>query len=188
VVHSKDYIKYKYFSIKRNVHLGGLSIKEGFSLAYSTIHLSNRKLYSMAVRGIKDKKSLMSPEDFVMLLDRCLSEQTSILKACFATSINYRSVFEADKFAVALKRMGVVDNIELALQREGVNPNTLTRVTLYAPWYWADVVSSAISHEKKKISNIFTRLVRVFEEDVSIEDYEKALQRSLTTRAMERHQ
>jgi hypothetical protein len=184
VVHPKDYIKYKYFSLKRNIYLGKLSVNEGFAIAFTAMTASLGHLYYMVVKNV-DKSDRPIREDFIRYLNLSLIEQRGIIKAAFATSVNHKKIFEADRFAVNLKRLSVVDNIEVELGKHGdINQLVIDKIVLFAPWYWADLASKEISHVKKNITSSIEKLISIFKEEATLEDLDKVLQKSLLNEAL----
>lgn len=113
------------------------------------------------------------------VMSRILTRRRGSFYAAFVTSIDHKRVFHADRFAIALKRLGIFDDIENSLAKDG-RANFAHTVATYGPWYWSDLVTQELTNVRKEVTNPIERAVAMFTEDLEPLHVDELLESALT--------
>lgn len=162
---------------KKRVRLHPLSVGDATAVIFTVLRASPLVLLKSA-QGSKDGKGLpkqVNPRVFANAILSVIDHRKGSIYAAAVTSVDTNEVFHSDRFAISLKRLGVMDDIAVKLSADGFGAIS-SLIQNKAPYLWADLVSRELGLVQKEVSNSFTRIVSRFTEDITTEDVDVLLE------------
>lgn len=167
-------IRHKLFSSKKKVKLGHLSPADGLLVTFTAIRASSGPLKKMSSKGFKPEDLPKLPQIKKAVYDTLSSRRGSVY-AAFMTSVDHNSVFHGDQFAIAIKRLGVSEDLSDRVQALGFDSYG-EALNVYAPWFWADLVARELATVKRESKQTVLSSINVFKEDITKRDLDCLLE------------
>jgi hypothetical protein len=123
----------------------------------------------------KQGKGLSRPEVFATIIRTVLDHKRGAIYAAIVTSIDADEVFISDRFAVSMKRLGVMDDIASQLTANGYD-QVAELVKNKAPLFWAELAARELETVRKELGGTYNRIISKFIEDLSVEDLDTLLE------------
>lgn len=163
---------------KKQVRLHPLSPEEATAVVFTVLNASPAPLLR-AVRNSKAGKGLpanaATDRVFHDAIISTLNVRKGSVYAAIVTAIDQNEVFHTDRFAVSLKRLGVMDDISTKLMANGM-ASVAGLVANKAPFWWAEMSARELSTVQKELSGTFQRILKKFHEDLDREDIDMLLE------------
>jgi hypothetical protein len=162
---------------KKRVRLHPLSVGDATAVIFTVLRASPLVLLksaqdSKAGKGLPKQVNLRV---FANAINSVIDHRKGSIYAASVTSIDTNEVFHSDRFAVSLKRLGVMDDIAMKLSADGFGAIS-TLIQNKAPYLWGELVSRELGLVQKEVSNSFQRIVGRFTEEVTTEDVDALLE------------
>jgi hypothetical protein len=152
---------------KKRVRLHPLSPEEATSVVFTVLNASPAPLLR-AAKNSKAGKGLpknVQETVFANAIRNALNVRKGSVYAAIVTAIDQDDVFHTDRFAVSLKRLGVMDDIAMKLTADGFGA-IAPLVQNKAPFWWAEMSARELSTVQKEMSGSFKRILHKFTEDL----------------------
>lgn len=162
---------------KKRVRLHPLSPEEATSVVFTVLNASPAPLLR-AARNSKAGKGLpknASETIFANAIRNALNVRKGSVYAAIVTAIDQDDVFHTDRFAVSLKRLGVMDDIAMKLIADGFGA-IAPLVQNKAPFWWAEMVARELTTVQKQMSSSFSRILHRFTEDLDEEAIDQIIE------------
>ncbi len=171
----KNRAKHQLFATKRKVHLGKLSVGDGVLIALTAIKASPDDLHHRTVKTGHSQSTSPPRSDFAKLMRGVIQSRRGSIYAAFVTAVDHQETFNADHFAIAMKRLGIFDDIRARIEGTGYAAFGKT-ISTYGPWYWGDLVSRELRNVKKEVSSPVSKALGMFREELSDADVDQMLE------------
>jgi len=144
----------------RSIHLGPLSVGDVTAIVFATVETSSKAFFSAANKSTLKRELPGNPpiNGFTRMLHSVVLQRKGSLYAAIVTSIDADNLFHPKRFAVAMKRLGVVDEIEAYFNSMGMT-EVSSKLANAIPWFWADAALLQISMVKRNISSSVTEAI-----------------------------
>lgn len=162
---------------KKRVRLHPLSVGDVTAVIFTVLRASPLALLKSA-QSSKDGKNLpaqVSPRVFTSAILSVIDHRKGSIYAAAVTSVDTNDIFHTDRFAMSLKRLGIMDDIAVKLSADGFGAIS-TLIQNKAPYFWAELVSRELGLVQKEVSNSFSRIVSRFTEDIDTDDIDTLLE------------
>lgn len=168
------------YAAKKRVRLDPLSVGDATAVAFTVIRSSPHALLRAAYASKEAKTFPPNPDKrvFYNAVNSVVDHRKGSVYAAFVTSVDVRGYYHADRFASALKRLGIMDDLGQKLMADGFGA-AAPLITNKAAYFWADLTSREISTVKKEVSGVVQRVMKKFTEDVTTEDLNELIEASV---------
>jgi len=165
------------FAAKKRVRLSPLTVGDATAVAFTVIRSSPNALLraAYASKGAKNFPPNPDRRVFNNAINAVVDHRRGSIYAAFVTSVDVSGVYHADRFATSLKRLGIMDDLNVKLTADGfdaIAPLVINK----APFFWADLTSREIDAVRKEVSGVVQRVVSRFTEDVEKEDINELIE------------
>ena len=147
------------------VSLGPLSVGDATAIIFATVESSSVAFFRAAMKSSLRRKlpRKLPIKGFSVKLHKIVTERKGSLYAAIVTSIDSQSVFHPKRFAVAMKRLGLVDEISAYFDSYGMS-EVSDKLANAIPWFWADAAIIQLEMVKKEVSSTVIEAVAFLEE------------------------
>jgi hypothetical protein len=162
---------------KKRVPLHPLTPEQATEVIFTVLNASPAPLLRAAANS-KAGKALprnVNPQTFASIIHSILNLKRGSVYAATVTAIDADEVFHSDRFAVSLKRLGVMDEIAASLSANGFDA-IASLVQNKAPFWWAEMSAMELETVRKEMSGSFTRILRRFSEDLNEEEVDSLIE------------
>jgi len=168
---------------KSTVSLGPLSVGDTIAIVFTTIEASATAFFKAAkASSLKSKLPTNLPaRAFSKSLHELTLHRKGSIYASVVTSIDGDNVFHPTRFAFALKRLGVIDDISASLDSFGL-AETSDKMANAIPWFWADAVVIQLNMVKKEVKKKIVEAISLFPEESSLNLLDQMIEEQVTNK------
>lgn len=165
---------------KRRVRLHPMSADEATAVVFTVMTASPAPLLRAATnsKAGKNLPSGLDPRVFEHGILSVLNVRKGSVYAAIVTAIDQNNIFHSDRFAVSLKRLGVMDDIEMKLSADGFEA-IASLVANKAPFWWADMSAIELDTVRGEMSGSLRRIIRRHSESLSTDDLNVLIENQL---------
>lgn len=165
------------FAVKKRVRLSPLTVGDATAIAFTVVRSSPHALLRAAYASKEAKTFPKNPNQrvFYNAVNSVVDHRKGSLYAAFVTSVDVSGVYNADRFATSLKRLGILDDLKVKLTADGFG-EAATLISNKAPYFWADLTSREIDTVRKEVSGVVQRVVSRFKEDIDEKDIDELIE------------
>lgn len=169
---------------KKQVRLRPLSPEDATAVVFTVLNASPAPLLR-AVSASKSVKGLPggAANTFREIILSTLNVRKGSVYAAIVTAIDQRNVFHTDRFAVSLKRLGIMDDIGSKLSANGFGA-AATLVANKAPFWWAEMAARELNNVKKEMSASMGKILHKHTEELSTDDINILIENQLSEMPM----
>lgn len=172
----KQLAKQSLAGAKKRVRLHPLSADEAVAVVFTVLKASPAPLFRAVAKSKVGRSVSSSRMDiFANIIRSILDYRHGSVYAAIVTAIDADDVFHSDRFAVSLKRLGVMDDIGSKLDANGFDAVS-ELVVNKAPYFWAELSAGQLEIVVKEMGGTFNRLIKRFAEDLEPEEIDVLLE------------
>jgi len=137
---------------ENTINLDPLSVGDATAVIFATVEASSAAFFKAAMKSTMRRKlpRKLPVREFTTKLHKVVTERKGSLYAAIVTSIDSNNVFHPKRFAVAMKRLGLVDEIQAYFNTYGMS-EVSERLANAIPWFWADAAVLQLEMVKSEI-------------------------------------
>jgi len=166
--------KQSFAGAKKQVRIHPLTSDEAVAVILTVMNASPAPLFRATAKS-KQGRGLPRHEAFETIIRVVLEHKRGAIFAAAVTSIDADDVFHSDRFAVSLKRLGIMDDIASQLTSNGYG-QVAELVKNKAPLFWAEIAARELDTVVKELGSTYTRVMHKFMESLNEEDLDELIE------------